>query len=79
MAGKLAAGVRNKTEDQKLSSREQQTLEFLSNGLANAEIARQISVELITVKTHIHHLLGKLGVKNRTEATFLARRHLLRT
>ena len=77
LAGKLAAGVRHKTEERKLSEREKQVLGFLRDGLSNAEIARRLSVEESTVKTHIHHLLGKLHVKNRTEAIFLARRHLL--
>ena len=77
MVGKLASEIRFKTEERKLSTREREILEFLREGLTNAEIAKRLSVEESTVKTHIHHLLGKLRVKNRTEATFFARRHLL--
>ena len=77
MAGKLATEIRHKNERRKLSAREKQILEFIREGLTNIDIARRLSVEESTVKTHIHHLLGKLHVKNRTEATYLAQRHLL--
>ena len=77
MAAKLAAEVRHKTEERNLSGREKQVLGFLRDGMSNAEIARRLSLQESTVKTHIHHLFGKLHVKNRTEAIFLARRHLL--
>jgi len=77
MAGKLAAEIRFKTDERKLSLRENQILELIREGLTNVEIAKRLSVEESTVKTHIHHLLGKLRVKNRTEAIFFARRHLL--
>ena len=77
MAGKLAADIRQKTEKKKLSTREAQIMECIREGLSNSQIADRLSVEESTVKTHIHHLLGKLRVKNRTEAVFLAKKHLL--
>jgi DNA-binding NarL/FixJ family response regulator len=77
MVGKLASEIRFKRDERKLSARETQILEVIREGLTNAEIAKRLSVEESTIKTHIHHLLGKLHVKNRTEATFFARRHLI--
>lgn len=61
-----------------LSRRELQTLEQLSLGLANKEIARNMGIQEVTVKLHVKNLLTKLGVANRTQAALLAKeRHLL--
>jgi two-component system nitrate/nitrite response regulator NarL len=60
----------------KLSLREAQILDLLREGITNAEIAKRLSIEESTVKTHIHHLLGKLHIKNRTEVTLFPRRHM---
>ena len=77
MVGRLASEMRVKDNQRKLSSRETQILEFLYEGLSNTEIAGRLSLEESTVKTHVHHLLSKLRVKNRTEAVFFAKRHLV--
>lgn len=76
MVGKLASDIQHKGEERRLSARESQILEFLREGLTNAQIARRLSVEESTVKTHVHHLLGKLRIKNRTEVTLFPRRHI---
>ena len=76
MVGKLAADIQHKGEERRLSTRESQILELLREGLTNSQIAKRLSVEESTVKTHIHHLLGKLHIKNRTEVTLFPRRHL---
>ena len=77
MVGKLAFEVKTKNDGHKLSTRESQVLGLIRDGKSNTEIAGSLSLEESTVKTHVHHLLGKLGVKNRTEAAFYARRHLV--
>ena len=51
-----------------LSPRERQVLHLLGTGQPNKEIARQLALELSTVKGHVKSLLAKLGARNRTEA-----------
>lgn len=57
-----------------LSARELEVLTLVSRGLANRDIAAKLFVSVGTVKTHLHHILGKLDVRNRTEAVHRARR-----
>jgi len=51
-----------------LSSRENETLHLLSQGLLYKEIAEQLGISTSTVRQHIHHIYEKLHVQNRTEA-----------
>jgi DNA-binding NarL/FixJ family response regulator len=51
-----------------LSPREREVLFMLGAGKQNKEIARSLSLEVCTVKAHVRSVLGKLGVRNRTEA-----------
>ncbi|MBN1122621.1 MAG: hypothetical protein JXJ17_16205 [Anaerolineae bacterium] len=51
-----------------LSDREIEVLNLLVAGLTNPEIADQLIVSLGTVKTHVHNIYSKLGVRNRAEA-----------
>jgi two-component system nitrate/nitrite response regulator NarL len=51
-----------------LSHREEQILALIRRGLSNKEIAQQLTIEVPTVKNHVHSLLGKLGVTTRAEA-----------
>jgi LuxR family transcriptional regulator, maltose regulon positive regulatory protein len=55
------------------SEREIQVLRLLADGRSNTEIARHLVVERSTVKTHLIHLYGKLGVHSRTQAVARAR------
>ncbi len=50
-----------------LTPREQAVFELLSAGLPNKLIARQLALALGTVKIHVHHIIEKLNVQNRTE------------
>lgn len=62
-----------------LSPREIDILEELALGRTNQQIAAGLFISQATVKTHLHHIFGKLGVGNRTEAVTVARaRHLIR-
>jgi LuxR family maltose regulon positive regulatory protein len=56
-----------------LSHSEIRVLRYLPTNLSAAEIARELSVSVTTVRTHIRHLFLKLGVHRRTEAVAAAR------
>lgn len=58
----------------KLTRREWEIAELLQAGLSNKEIARELQIELPTVKNHVHHILEKLGVQRRGQAAAAARR-----
>jgi LuxR family transcriptional regulator, maltose regulon positive regulatory protein len=56
-----------------LTSREREVLGLLAAGKPNQAIAHELVVTLDTVKRHVTHILGKLGVANRTQAAVRAR------
>ena len=51
-----------------LSEREIEVLSLVATGLSNREIAAKLFISAGTVKTHVHHICGKLEVRNRLEA-----------
>ena len=61
-------------EGPKLTRREQEVLELIGRGLANKRIALELGIAEKTVKTHVGHVLAKLGVSDRTQAALYVER-----
>jgi DNA-binding NarL/FixJ family response regulator len=59
-------------EPERLTRREREVLELIAGGRSNKRIALELGIAEKTVKTHVGHLLAKLGVADRTQAALLA-------
>ncbi len=58
-----------------LTPREAEVLSLIAQGLSNNEIASTLVVSEATVKTHINHVFGKIGVRDRAQAVHYAYTH----
>ena len=58
-----------------LTPREREVLQLVAQGLTNREIAKVLRTATGTVNTHLHHIIRKLGVSNRTQAAARAIRN----
>jgi LuxR family maltose regulon positive regulatory protein len=56
-----------------LSARELEILRLLADGLSNMQIAKRLVIGVGTTKSHVHHIIEKLGCTNRTQAVVKAR------
>jgi two-component system NarL family response regulator len=59
----------------RLTKRERQVLALLAHGATNREIAAELLISDLTVKTHVRHILDKLHLRNRAEAAAFAARN----
>ena len=62
------------SEEPELTPREQEVLGLIGRGYANKRIALELGISEKTVKTHVGHVLAKLGVSDRTQAALYAAR-----
>ncbi|MFD8572895.1 response regulator [Streptomyces sp. NPDC057694] len=74
VASRLVTAVRTPAApaDEALSAREREVLVLVARGTSNKEIARELFISEATVKTHLTHIYGKLGVKDRAAAVAVA-------
>lgn len=59
-------------EPRNLTAREQEIYALAARGLSNAEIAREAFISEATVKTHMRHIMAKLGVTSRSRLAAMA-------
>jgi NarL family two-component system response regulator LiaR len=75
VAARLVESLATSEEDQpleRLTPREREVLELIGRGFPNKRIAQRLDVSEKTVKTHVGHVLAKLGVDDRTQAALFA-------
>jgi DNA-binding NarL/FixJ family response regulator len=73
-AADLAGAMRRRLDPQgpRLTAREREILQLLSDGLAIPAIAKQLYISESTAKTHVSKVYEKLGAANRTQAIMAA-------
>ena len=71
VATRLMDFVRLPAEEQ-LSAREIEVLQLVATGHSNKQIGQLLHISEATVKTHLIHIYGKLGVNDRTAAVTVA-------
>ncbi len=69
---RLVREVRTPEMRESLTARETDTLRLVARGMTNKEIAREMGVSEVTVKTHVSSILSKLNLHSRTQAALFA-------
>ena len=74
VAARLMAQLARPPEEapERLTRREHEVLRLIARGESNKRIARELGISEKTVKTHVGHVLAKLGVTDRTQAALQA-------
>jgi two-component system, NarL family, response regulator LiaR len=77
VAARLVQALSNRSQPtrgalEQLTIREREVLSLIARGRSNKRIAFELGISEKTVKTHVGHLLAKLGVSDRTQAALLA-------
>lgn len=75
----LAQAMRKPTKNDisyELTERELQVLVMISEGMSNKMIGNKLGIAESTVKVHVKHILGKIGLRTRVEAAVWAVNHL---
>jgi len=69
---RLAREIRTPEMREALTPKETETLKLVARGFSNKEIAAQLEVSEVTVKTHVSNILSKLNLQSRTQAALFA-------
>ena len=69
---RLLKEVRTPDMRESLTERETETLRLVARGLSNKDIAKEMEVSEVTVKTHVSSVLSKLNLSSRTQAALFA-------
>jgi len=77
VTGSLATPRLTADVEVSLTRRESEVLQQVANGLTNKQIAQTMKISCETVKEHVQHILGKVGVSDRTQAAVWAVRKKL--
>jgi len=68
----LAQPPKTPLTSEPLTEREMDILRLVAQGMSNGEIAQQLMIAEMTVRTHVSHILGKLHLASRTQAALYA-------
>jgi DNA-binding NarL/FixJ family response regulator len=69
-----AGGGAERGELRELTDREREVLTLVAHGLSNSEVAAELVISPATAKTHVAHLLTKLGCRDRVQLVIVAYR-----
>lgn len=74
IAPKVARALKDQPKQQPLTSREQEIVSLILDGISNREISERLSLSFATVRTHLRNIFAKKGVHSRSQLQALARK-----